>query len=288
MQHPAPVATGRPRSAPWAVAGIALGVGVGPVVGGACFAICAVQARRASRHPGVAPTVVATDALVGHGPDSDGVPALRVTWVGDSLAAGIGADQVDDTPALVVARLLQRPVELRVLAVPGSKAGDVLRDQAPKLGGDDLVVLSVGANDVASRTSRRRYARELDAILMAAAPTPTVVMSMPDITMADRIGQPLRWLAGLRADYFDAARRRVVDRHPHAVSVDVATMPADLSRAAGRELLCADRFHPGPQVYRIWADRIAAAAHHLLHPVEGAAAAVDPVTGVVPAPVLTR
>jgi lysophospholipase L1-like esterase len=178
-------------------------------------------------------------------------------------------------------------VELRVLAVPGSKAGDVLRDQAPKLGGDDLVVLSVGANDVASRTSRRRYARELDAILMAAAPTPTVVMSMPDITMADRIGQPLRWLAGLRADYFDAARRRVVDRHPHAVSVDVATMPADLSRAAGRELLCADRFHPGPQVYRIWADRIAAAAHHLLHPVEGAAA-VDPVTGVVPAPVLTR
>ncbi|HRA35789.1 MAG TPA: hypothetical protein PK748_12700, partial [Acidimicrobiales bacterium] len=82
MQHPAPVATGRPRSAPWAVAGIALGVGLGPVVGGACFAICAVQARRASRHPGVAPTVVATDGLVGHGPESGGEPALRVTWVG--------------------------------------------------------------------------------------------------------------------------------------------------------------------------------------------------------------
>lgn len=87
---------------------------------------------------------------------------------------------------------------------------------------------------------------------------------MPDITMADRIGQPVRWLAGRRARYFDAARRRVTDRHPHAITADVATMPADLSRDAGRELLCADRFHPGPQVYRIWADRITTAARQLM------------------------
>ncbi len=265
MQHLTSVATRRSGPAPWALAGLALGVGIGPVAGGTCLAMCVVAARRAARHPGVAPSVVAADGLVGAEYGRPGAP-LRVTFMGDSLAAGIGADEVHETPAVVVARLLQRPVDLRVLAVPGARSGDVVHEQVPRYTSSDLVVLSVGANDVASRISRRRYRRNLDAVLAATAPTPTVVMSMPDITMADRIGQPLRWFAGLRARYFDAARRRVTDRHPHAVSADVASMPSDLSRAAGRELLCADRFHPGPQVYRIWAQRITAAARPLLTP----------------------
>ena len=60
----------------------------------------------------------------------------------------------------------------------------------------------------------------------------------------------------------------------------LAAVEAGSSPESGYEELDADgrRVHPGPQVYRIWADRIAAAAHHLLHPVEGAAAAVDPST----------
>ena len=265
MQYiaPTPAPTSRSGLGPWALASIVVGVGVGPVMGGAAFAVCAVQVRRARRHPGVAPDVVATDAFLADQNVEDPTP-LRVTWLGDSLAAGVGADAVEETPAMVVARLLQRPVDLRILAVSGAKAKDVVEDQLPRLEPTDLVVISVGANDVASASSRHRYARRLDTILAATAPAPTVVMSMPDITMADRIGQPVRWLAGRRARYFDAARRRVTDRHPHAITADVATMPADLSRDAGRELLCADRFHPGPQVYRIWADRITTAARQLM------------------------
>jgi lysophospholipase L1-like esterase len=242
---------------PFALAGI----GLGPVLGGVgCWALCAWQAVQAKRHPGVAPNVVSVDGL--HGPD--GHDRIRVTWLGDSLAAGIGADHVDDTPAVLVARMLQRPVDLRILAVPGARSADVVEHQLPALDDADLVVVCVGSNDVASRTPRRDFVRSLDQILDATAPRPTVVLSLPDISMADRIGQPLRWLAGLRARHFEKARARATDRNPHAVSVDIATRPHGLARKAGRDLLCADRFHPGPQVYRIWADRIVEQAQVLL------------------------
>lgn len=265
-----PVAHGRSIAA---LVGIGVGIGAGPAIGGVTFALCAWQARRARRHPGVAPDVVTDSGLMG--PTHE--PPLRVTWMGDSLAAGIGADHVDDTPASLVARFLNRSIDLRMLAVPGARSVDVLADQVPQITGDeDLVVVCVGSNDVASRTRRRDYARQLDAILESTNGSPTIVLSLPDITMADRIGQPLRWLAGLRARHFEAARSRVARRHAHVASVDIASRPAGITRSVGKEMLCADRFHPGPLVYRVWAERIAEACHAVL---------AQPEPALVPIPV---
>ena len=259
-----------------AIIGIGVGIGAGPALGGVTFALCAWQAKRARNHPGVAPEIVTGSGLMG--PTAD--PPLRVTWLGDSLAAGIGADHVDDTPASLVARMLDRPVELRMLAVPGAKSADVLNEQVAQMTGDeDLVVVCVGSNDVASRTRRRDYSRQLDAILAATDGAPTIVLSLPDISMADRIGQPLRWLAGLRAGYFEAARARVARRHDHVASVDIATRPEGISRSVGKEMLCPDRFHPGPLVYRVWAERIAEVGNQLLG---------IPQPALVPIPVETR
>lgn len=253
-----PVAHGRSIAA---LIGIGVGIGAGPALGGATFALCAWQARRARRHPGVAPEVVTASGLMG--PTTD--PPLRVTWLGDSLAAGIGADHVEDTPASLVATMLDRPVDLRMLAVPGARSADVLDSQVPQITGrEDLVVVCVGSNDVASRTRRRDYSRQLDDILEATAGSPTIVLSLPDISMADRIGQPLRWLAGLRARHFEASRARVARRHDHVASVDIASRPEGITRSIGKDMLCADRFHPGPLVYRVWAERIAEAGQQLL------------------------
>lgn len=253
-----PVSHGRSIAA---IIGIGVGIGAGPALGGVTFALCAWQAKRARNHPGVAPEIVTSSGLMG--PTT--APPLRVTWLGDSLAAGIGADHVDETPASLVARMLDRPVDLRILAVPGARSVDVLNEQVPQITGDeDLVVVCVGSNDVASRTRRNDYTRQLDAILAATAGSPTIVLSLPDITMADRIGQPLRWLAGLRAGYFEAARSRVARKHEHVASVDIASRPDGISRSVGKEMLCPDRFHPGPLVYRVWAERIAEAGHQLL------------------------
>jgi lysophospholipase L1-like esterase len=129
------------------------------------------------------------------------------------------------------------------------------------------VVVSVGANDVAAGTAREAYAARLHTLLAAVAPVPTIALSLPDMAVPDRLAEPLRTLAGLRARWFEAARQRVVAAHRHAHSVDVAARPIGMTRREARSHLCADHFHPGPQGYRLWAEWIATVAHRLLPPV---------------------
>jgi lysophospholipase L1-like esterase len=229
------------------------------------WALCAWQARRA--RGGDRPYV---EALPGTGVVGAGLGnrPVRITWLGDSLATGLGCDHLVDTPAHLTARLLERSVHVSMLAVPGARVSHVAEDQLPHVSPDtDLIVLCVGANDVASATRRARYAEQLDEILSHLAPIPVVVLSLPDMAMPDRIAQPLRGLAGARAQWFEAARARIAARHAHVVSVDIASRPPGVSRRAGRQLLCADRFHPGPEGYRVWAERIATTCHQLLESV---------------------
>jgi len=228
------------------------------------WALVAWEARRA--RSGERPF---TDAIPGSGLIGEGLGSrpVRITWMGDSLATGLGCDDIVDTPAHLTARLLERPVEVSMLAVPGARAIDVLTKQLPQVDPSaDLIVLCVGANDVAAATPRGRYAVQLDRILTALAPTPVVLLTLPDMAMADRMAEPLRSVAGLAARWFDAARARVAAQHAHVVCVDIASRPAGLSRKAGRVMLCADRFHPGPEGYRVWAERIATVCHEIFEP----------------------
>ncbi len=234
-----------------------------PAISG-LWALCAWEARRA--RSGHRPYPDALDGTARIAGALDGRP-VRIAWVGDSLAAGLGCDDVADTPAHLSARLLERAVDVTVHAVPGAKASEVLEHQLPEVDPyTDLVVLCVGANDVANSCSRAAYAQQVDEILTALAPIPVVMLTLPDMAMPDRIAEPLRSLAGARARWFEAARAKVAARHDHVVSVDIASRPAGVTRRAGRRMLCADRFHPAAEGYRVWAERIANACHELLEP----------------------
>jgi lysophospholipase L1-like esterase len=232
-----------------------------PAISG-LWALCAWEARRA--RAGHRPYTEPLDGTARVAGGLGGAP-LRVAWIGDSLAAGLGCDDVADTPAHLAARLLERTVDVTVHAVPGSRAEDVLQHQLDLVDPyTDLVVLCVGANDVAGSVARSAYARHVDQILAALAPIPVIMLSLPDMAMPDRIAEPLRSLAGARARWFEAARTRVAARHPHVVSVDIASRPVGVTRSAARRMLSADRFHPGAEGYRLWAERIATACHELL------------------------
>jgi lysophospholipase L1-like esterase len=239
-----------------------VGMATAPAVTGLCWALCTWEARRARGGDRPYLEALPGSGLVGAGL---GARAVRIAWLGDSLATGLGCDDVDDTPAHLTARLLERAVDVSMLAVPGARIAHVLEEQLPLVDPDtDLVVLCVGANDVVASTPRASYATQLDAVLRRLAHTRVVLLTLPDMAMPDRIAQPLRTLAGARARWFDAARARVAGRHAHVASVDIATRPPGITRKAGRLMLCADRFHPGPEGYRVWAERIATTCHEIL------------------------
>lgn len=229
----------------------------------AVAALCWAEIRSAKNGP--RPYETAPDGDGHHGPA--GEHPLRVLWLGDSLAAGVGVDHRDQLPAAQTAELLGYRCDTTIRAVPGATVADVLTRQALAInpGDYDTIVVQVGANDVAALTRRAEFRAHYRQLLEHLSPTPVVCVGLPDISTADRLAQPLRAIAGVRGRMLDRITREEAGR-AGAAWVDISTRPAHINLRAARALLSLDRYHPGPAGYRLWAERIAAALRTHLPP----------------------
>lgn len=92
------------------------------------------------------------------------LPPIRLLIGGDSAAAGVGVTQQDEALSGQLVRLLstQYQVQWRLEAQTGMDSA-ALAARLEKLNGQcfDLVVLSIGVNDVTSLCSARRFRRQL-------------------------------------------------------------------------------------------------------------------------------
>jgi len=200
---------------------------------------------------------------------SGGRSRVRWVWLGDSLSAGVGADDPDETfprqaAALVGARR-HCDVELVCLAVPGASAADVLAEQVPvalaALTGGVTAVVAVGCNDVLQLVRPHAFRAAYTAILEALGATGAgvVAVGLPDLgSMIVVMPQPLRYLAGLAAGHADRIVRDVAVRTgAHYVSIGSGQRRGRRSRQRARTVLSADRFHPNGVGYGIWAGLVA-------------------------------
>lgn len=205
--------------------------------------------------------------------------AHRVVWLGDSLAAGLGAVSPEVTLPRLVAAGGSRRTRLHVYASAGATSVDVVERQLPALRllhhglaqiGQriDAVGVTVGANDIGAFTSRRRFRRNVGAIVGAAEGAPVVLVSIPGLADAIKLPHPLRALAELRARWLDAVLREAA-RRPGVHYASVRRRPSWITRRAREHFLSADRFHPSGAGYAIWADRIGHAFHLALRPATG-------------------
>ena len=181
-----------------------------------------------------------------------------MVWLGDSTAAGVGASGAGASLPRLVAAALDRPVDLRVLAVSGDRVADVVADQLPAVGQADLVFVSVGANDVTHLTTRGDFGRSYRRLLDGLPPGATVVvLGVPDMGSPPRLAQPLRAVAGLRGRQLADVIRSTAARNGAAfVDVAGATGPA-FRRDPGR-YFADDGYHPSDDGYRLWADAVLA------------------------------
>lgn len=192
------------------------------------------------------------------GPATATSDALAMVWLGDSTAAGVGASDADRALPRRVAAALERPVELTSLAVSGDRVADVVADQVDQLAElrPDVVLVSIGANDVVHLSSRADFRRGYDA-LVAAVPAGAllVILGVPDMGAPDRYLQPLRSIAGLRGRQLDEVSRAVA-RDNDAVYVDIAGETGPQMRADRGRYFAADRYHPSDEGYALWADAV--------------------------------
>lgn len=179
---------------------------------------------------------------------------LRLLIVGDSAAAGVGAvTQGEALSGQLVERLADNyRVSWKLWARSGLDSQgllDLLEQYAPEP--FDVALLSIGVNDITSSLTLDQWlARQqrLIALLCDKFAVRQIVLSpLPPMHLFPALPQPLRWFLGCRARRFNAHLADLATR------VDQCTM---LSTPLAPEpgLMASDGFHPGPMLYRQWAD----------------------------------
>jgi lysophospholipase L1-like esterase len=180
-------------------------------------------------------------------------PLLRLLVVGDSAAAGVGVQRQDDALlGQLVGRLANHHrVEWSLVARTGATSRsthDHLAKTAPLIA--DVVVLSLGVNDVTSGASLNEFlARQcaLLALLKGRFEAGQIIVSgLPPMHRFPALPQPLRWYLGAQAKAFDRKLRQLVAETPGCTYL---AQPAD----GDVSMMASDGFHPGAAVYARWA-----------------------------------
>ncbi|MCM2562515.1 SGNH/GDSL hydrolase family protein [Lutimaribacter sp. EGI FJ00015] len=185
-------------------------------------------------------------------------PALSLLIAGDSSAAGVGAPHQDTAlSGQLIARLaLHRRVAWALHAHTGDTTAaclERLRDLPPAR--FDVAILALGVNDVTRGLPRRIWLRRQKAVhdlLRHKFGTRAIYASgLPPMGGFPLLKGGLRWIMGGEARRFDTALALLAAQTPdlHHVPFDQPLDPT---------MMAADGFHPGPRVYALWAEALAA------------------------------
>ncbi|QIX25703.1 SGNH/GDSL hydrolase family protein [Nocardioides sp. JQ2195] len=182
---------------------------------------------------------------------------IHLLVVGDSIAAGLGAELPSHTPgarlAKYVAKATQRSVRLRTVARVGSESS-MLEAQLATLEPSyraDVAVVIVGGNDVTHRVPTGESVAHLEVCVttLQERGAAVVVGTCPDLGMVRPVPQPLRAL-GSRASRQLATAQREAALALGARAVSLADVVGPFFITNPDEMFSLDRFHPSSLGYK--------------------------------------
>ncbi len=182
---------------------------------------------------------------------------VRILVLGDSTAAGVGADSQSDALPGNLARNIYdrfgRGAHWRAVGRNGATALDIITDYLGEAAeaGSDLAFLTIGANDALGLRSRGAFRRDVVTIvreLRAANPDALILVSlMPRFDRFASLPQPVKWNLSLHAASLDDAARAAVKGIPGVFAIP---KPAPYTP----EFWATDGFHPSAHGYREWVE----------------------------------
>lgn len=192
--------------------------------------------------------------IVGEGPTKP----LRLLFVGDSSAAGVGVDHQQQAWAMptatLVSQALQRTVHWQLVAKSGMATREAIAlVESQAIEPADIAIYALGVNDVTGQRDARAFVIDYAALLRSvkerSGASSAIITGLPPMHAFPALPQPLRWYLGQCARRLDTALRAmcVTGESIHLLSVESAT---------GAEA-ASDGFHPGPKQYRYWAGLVA-------------------------------
>jgi len=182
---------------------------------------------------------------------------IELLILGDSVAAGLGAELPSDTLgarlAKGAAKRAKRSVRLRTAARVGAEssmlAGQV--DSLPENYGPDVAVIIVGGNDVTHRVPVDEAVRDLAEVVkrLQAMGAQVIVGTCPDLGALKPVPQPLRALGSAASRQLAAAQKKAV-LELGARAVSLHDVVGHFFITDPEEMFSLDRFHPSGLGYR--------------------------------------
>ena len=183
---------------------------------------------------------------------------LRLLFVGDSSAAGVGVEWQHEAlahqAAEMVATSSKRSVRWNLIAKSGASTRDAI--ELVKVHANeraDIVISALGVNDVTAQNGSKRFVGDYKELLSVVAQRTgakaAVISGLPPLHILPAAPQPLRWYLGQCARRLDAALQSLCETHPNARFVSLTWAKAsEMAR---------DKFHPGKAQYRHWSELVA-------------------------------
>jgi lysophospholipase L1-like esterase len=186
-------------------------------------------------------------------------PPLRLLVLGDSAAAGVGAPHQRFALCGQLVADLARDfcVTFRLEASTGRTSMQAL-EALDALGDErfDVALTSLGVNDATARVSSRDFIDAQSAIAARLRQQHGVRLhlasGLPPVHRFPALPQPLRAFLGGHARRLDQALREHA-AHDKAI----VHLPLDFSAGFDASAMAPDGFHPGPPLYRVWAQVVA-------------------------------
>jgi len=180
-------------------------------------------------------------------------PRLNLLIVGDSAAAGVGADHQDDgllgqtiQPLAAHFTVHYRLWARSTITTRGCEKSLLKLAEQPY----DVVLTSLGVNDITSvlplPTWIKQQARIRSTLREKFDAPLLIITSLPPMGEFTALPQPLRWFLGRIAREFNLALKHEIAKEKNAVLLEFNLLENKNVQ------LAADNFHPGPSVYKIW------------------------------------
>jgi lysophospholipase L1-like esterase len=185
---------------------------------------------------------------------------LELLALGDSIIDGVGIEQIEDALAVQFAESLAqttgRRVHWRIEGQSGLDCAAVCErlDALEQSYVPDLVLLSVGVNDVTGLSSARRWRHRLTILLLRLQnrwPRARILFAgLPPMERFPLPPQPLRSTLGWRSAVFDRLAQQLIASMPGVRHVPTRIDPLE-------QAFCADGFHPSAESCTLWARELA-------------------------------
>lgn len=188
--------------------------------------------------------------VCGHG------ESVHLLAIGDSIIAGVGTGIVTHSLPVLFAEALATQKQCSVRwRIDGTNGADIshlrnrLRHQDRRLE-TDLVLISIGVNDVTGLSTARHWESELKQLfrdLRDKWPGAKVIFAgLPPMSEFPLPPQPLRYTLGQRAATLDTISAKLLAEQPNMLHIPTRVNP-------GRQDFCEDGFHPSAEACQIWA-----------------------------------